>query len=489
MKKILTAYWPLLLILVIAGIFFTFRLGRDLLWDWDECLYGQYAKEMKQTGHYLTNVWNGHIDLQKPPLYTWLLQLPTSLGLNEFTMRILSAISGLGLLTALYVFTKKYFSQIVAILATLLLLSGELIVIYSMKANTDVIYSLFIFLGVFSWIASYKKSRLSYLAGLFFGLAVMVKGLGSTQFLLALFVALFLDFKKERLYNFLKMIGVFILVIAPWHLIAYSTYGYEFFRVYILENIIKRSKYPIEFHRERWYFYFVLIYKELFPWIFTGAVFPLTYLKNLKVFTSLKKLREEFTKRELLFTIILLVIVPLALITRVHTRIAWYAMPLYSFLSIYLAYNIELFGKLIRFQKIVWLFVILIAFDAFRLLSGETRILQSQREVAPRYEVMLKTRKHPQKELEYLVAFSERQAREILPPEEQIPQTWVFGGNPCAVYYSDKKVHYYYEVDDFTKRLQKGKGLFLIENGDLKLVEGIPVKGLFNNSEYTLFSY
>ncbi|MEK7071220.1 MAG: glycosyltransferase family 39 protein, partial [Patescibacteria group bacterium] len=152
------------------------HLGRDLLFDWDECLYGQYAKEMVQSGHFLTNIWNGYIDLQKPPLYSWLLQLPLLFGRNEFTLRILTVFGALGIITSTYLFAKKYFSEFVAILSVLILLCAELFVIYSTKMTTDMLYTLFIFLGVWSWLHSGQKgvsrSKIYVLcSGILFGLA------------------------------------------------------------------------------------------------------------------------------------------------------------------------------------------------------------------------------------------------------------------------------------------------------------------------------
>ena len=318
------------------------HLGRDLLFDWDECLYGQYAKEMVQSGHFLTNIWNGYIDLQKPPLYSWLLQLPLLFGRNEFTLRILTVFGALGIITSTYLFAKKYFSEFVAILSVLILLCAELFVIYSTKMTTDMLYTLFIFLGVWSWLHSGQKgvsrSKIYVLcSGILFGLAIMVKGIGALQFLLALFIALFLNFNKKRLLDFIRVCAICAAVVIPWHLITYLTYGDRFIKVYIFDNIIKRSRYPIEFHRERIWFYFVLLYRELSPWIFAFFIFPITSFFNL-----LKTKKWGFKKYEMVYTILLLIIIPLASITRVQTRIAWYALPIYPFLAIYLAYNLDL---------------------------------------------------------------------------------------------------------------------------------------------------
>lgn len=463
-----------------------FRIFSEPLWDWDECLYAVNAREMHETGHFLTNIWNGYLDFQKPPGYTWLLQIPYSFGINEFSVRVLSLLFGILLIIAVYFFSKKYFSTKVAILASLILLSSELIVIYSQHADTDIGYTLLIFLGFWTWILSLKNYRFSFLSGLIFGLAVMMKGIGSITFLGALFLSIFLNFKKGKFINFLRLSLVSLLVIAPWHIIMYAKYGFEFFRVYILENIVKRSQFPIEFHRERWWFYFTLLYKELFPWILFTAILPLNYILNIKKFLSFKKILKELKEKELLFTILILIIVPLISLIRFKTKIAWYAMPLYPFLVIYLAYCIDFLFKKIKFEKFIYVLAILIALDASQLLINES-LLSKNNTISPKDEVVQVSNKYPHQELNYLVPFGERQAREILPPEEQIPQTWVFGGHPCAVDYSHKKVNYYYFIDEFKKDLNTKEGLFLIPNADSHLIENTPIKELYKNSEFTLF--
>ena len=272
----------------------------------------------------------------------------------------------------------------------------------------------------------------------------------------------------------------------PWHITTYLAYGNHFLKVYIEDNIIKRSKYPIEFHRERIWFYFGLLYRELSPWLFAVVAFPLLKLKTLM----------NFKKNELVYTLLLLIIIPLLGITRVQTRIAWYILPLYPFLAIYLAYCINLllefvsdkFPKKYRLGIRYWVFgiiLVLIALDAGRLIINETKFFQSQRTMDPKQEVQLAVSKQKEDSLNYLVPFGERQAKEILPKEEQIDMTWVYGGNGCMVYYGNKKTNYIYEIKTFEQALKVGNGLFLISNQDSQFAEGKKI--LFKNSEFTLF--
>ena len=512
-KKTLLHYLPLAVILAVAGWFFFVKLGRNLFWDWDECLYGQYVKEMPRAGHYLTNIWNGYIDLQKPPLYTWLLQIPAGLlGRSEFSLRLLSAISGLGLIASVYIFCKKYFNLVIATLASLILLTAELVVIYSLRLNTDIVYTLFIFWAFWAWLESSKTPRFTYIAGLLFGISTMLKGIGSTQFLGALFLTLFIQPKKAHFVRYFKMLATFAIVIVPWHLLVYQRYGADFIRIYFYENIIQRGKYPIEFHRERWWFYFVLLFRELKPWIFAGIVFPLIFAFKIFKEKNLKKIFNNFLKvarkDHLLVTILLVILIPLAGLTRFHTRIAWYALPLYPFIAIYLAYNLEILlrfatrlldrfvisrfspnGKYISMTIISILMFVFLSRDGIMLLNNEVKPSQNERAISIRDTAIIKAKELPFSVMNYLVAFGERQAKEILPPTEQIDMTWVYGGHPCAVYYSDKQIKYYYEIEAFKKNIGKKNQLYLLHKDDREVLPAEPKTIHYENEEYLFFSY
>lgn len=471
---------PFIIIVLTVGFFFLFRLGRDMLWDWDECLYGQYAKEMLRTGHYLTNIWNGYIDLQKPPLFSWLLLIPTVFHQQEFGLRLVNVIMSMGLLTSVYLFAKQFFDRSVALLSVVLLLTAEVFVIYSLKLSTDMTYTLFLFLGVWTWLSNKRWSP--WIAGILFGLAAMTKGIGVVQFLGALFLALFLDFKKERLLRFIKMCTTTLLFALPWHLAAYAEHGSRFIKVYILDNVIKRSRYPIEFHRERVWFYANLIYRELMPWLPVAIAFPILKLRSLL----------NVKKNEMMFTMLLLIIIPFIGITRVQTRIAWYALPIYPFLAIYLAYCAHLLIDFLAKKNhgvrvtLSYLILLLVAYDAGRLILNETRFSQATRLTDARQEVALQVARQPQRHLTYLVPFGERQAKVILPPEETIDMTWVYGGNGCMVYYGDKQTEYVYEIPLFEKRLKTVNGLYLISAQDAQYAAGKKI--IFQNADFILFS-
>lgn len=480
-------YWPLLIIIIILGFLIFFRMNRDLLRDWDECVYTQNAVEMKKTGDFLTSQWNGNLVFEKPPLNTVIMQIPFLFGINEFTARLPSNLFLLLLIIAVYIFSKKYFSDLVAILASLLILASEVIIVYGIKVNTDIGFTLFTFLGVISWFASHKKKSYSYLAGLFFGIAVLNKGLSIIPYLVAIFLSIFINYKKEKIINYLRIIIVFLITILPWHFYEYLSYGQKFLQVYFVEHVLKRTQNSLDFHFEGRLFYLKLIYNNLFPWIFFILIFPLSQLVNFKKYLKLKTLTAILKENQTLFTIILLILVPLVSISLAKTRVAWYAMPIYPFVAVFIAYNIEFILEKLKLKNLSYILILFLIIDSLQLITNEVKINQSKRGIFRRTDVFIKAKNYQKPEIDYLVWYPERRAKDILPQNMQTSTTFIYGGNPCAVYYSGKKVNYYYSIDEFKKRVNQKNGLYVIENGDQEIIKDLPIKVLYNNIDYTLF--
>ena len=146
MINLLKRHFPFLLLLTTIATVMALGISRELFWDWDECLYAQYCREMGRSSHYLTNIWNQYIDLQKPPLYTWLLRLVYSPDNTELRLRLVNVIASLAILTTAYSFCVRYFSRLTGIFAVLLFMATDVYVVYSTHLSTDVVFTAFLLL-------------------------------------------------------------------------------------------------------------------------------------------------------------------------------------------------------------------------------------------------------------------------------------------------------------------------------------------------------
>jgi uncharacterized membrane protein len=84
-----------------------------------------------------------------PPLYYWVLHLWTSLfGHSEFSLRLLSAVTGSLCIPLIYLLGKTIFNRAVGLLAALILAASSYNIYYSQEARS---YSLMVFLALLSY--------------------------------------------------------------------------------------------------------------------------------------------------------------------------------------------------------------------------------------------------------------------------------------------------------------------------------------------------
>jgi 4-amino-4-deoxy-L-arabinose transferase-like glycosyltransferase len=86
-------------ILFIFYLAFWWNLGSIGLVDETEPLFAEAARQMTVTGDWITPYFDGHTRFDKPPLIYWLMAIGyQTIGVNEWAVRIPSALSALGLM-------------------------------------------------------------------------------------------------------------------------------------------------------------------------------------------------------------------------------------------------------------------------------------------------------------------------------------------------------------------------------------------------------
>jgi len=481
--------WSFLIIITSASILIFSRLGRDYLRDYDECIYAQYAKEMQLSRHFLTYRWNGERIFEKPPLFGWFMQLPYIFGVNEFTARISSVILGIILLIFIYFFTKKYFSDIIALAAVLVLLGSKFFFQNLITVNTDIGFTLFTFLGFYSFIISKKRKKFSYISGLFFGLAAMTKGLNVILFLCAILFTFVFNRNKEIIKNYLNLVVAFLIIITPWHLYQIVFHGKEFVQVYFVDNLLIRTIYSI-FPKESIFFYGDILINDLLPWnlfvILIIIIFSFHFIKKRTLinFSSCKP--DDF--KIILLYVLSFVLIPLILLSLVKTRLDLYLSPLYPYIAILIAYSIGLTFKLFKKEKLVYLIILLLIVNSFVTIINETDFFRGERKVSLSNEIFLVIKNYNVDRIEYLVESYYRSLWRNPPVVKYIPAQFAYGQKPCVLFYSEKRVNLYYYENEFQNRVNiKKKGLFLINKSDDWVVKNLPIKLLYQNDAYLLF--
>ncbi|HIP46980.1 MAG TPA: glycosyltransferase family 39 protein [Campylobacterales bacterium] len=276
-----------LALLLALFLSFFITLGWLPLFDLDEGAFSEATREMLESGNYLTTYLNGELRFDKPIFIYWFQALSVKLfGLNEFAVRIPSAIAASLWVFATYFFTARYVDSKKAFIAAFIMIASLQITIIAKAAIADALLNLFIALAMFSLYRLYetRENKFIYFTYLFVGLGALTKG--PVAIMVPLVVSfLFFVFKGEwkfwlkSVFN-PKGIGIFLLVAAPWYILEYMDQGEKFINGFFFKHNISRFSGAMEGH------YGSLVY--YIP-VFLIGLLPFTAL-YIKVLTGVKKL-------------------------------------------------------------------------------------------------------------------------------------------------------------------------------------------------------
>lgn len=164
-----------------AAVLFLPFLGNVHLFDWDEINFAECAREMLVTGDYFRVQIDYLPFWEKPPFFIWLQALSMNLfGVNEYAARFPNAVVGIATLVTLYHAGKKIANEKIGLWWVLLYAASWLPHFYFKSGIIDPTFNLFIFLAFYHVYLlgqdDTPKSKHSWLAGIFLGLAVLTKG-------------------------------------------------------------------------------------------------------------------------------------------------------------------------------------------------------------------------------------------------------------------------------------------------------------------------
>jgi 4-amino-4-deoxy-L-arabinose transferase-like glycosyltransferase len=329
-------YYPILFFTGIV-LFFT-ALTSTSLWDNDEAIYSEIAKEMEQRNHWMTLMYNHHPWFCHPPLYMWATAFLFKFwGWNELTARFFPALFSIIGILALFEFASFLWNRETGFLSSLILATTLQYLIQGRMATMDSMLLCFlIFAFYFAWRAFEEKKKSWW--RLFFvsaSLATLTKGIFGLVYPIFIFGIFFL-LKKEvkekwKEIPWIEGIGIYLLISAPWFVYESLKYKERFLYKVFYYFTYERVMTPVLNQAGPWYYYIPILLFGFLPW---SGFLPALSLKCW-----------ENRQNRSIFFLSVWAAATFLFFTLVQTKLPNYIFFLYPPLAMLLAYFFQSFTK------------------------------------------------------------------------------------------------------------------------------------------------
>jgi 4-amino-4-deoxy-L-arabinose transferase-like glycosyltransferase len=269
---------------LIAGLCFFVRLGGAPLFDVDEGAFSAATMEMLARGDYVMTWLGGQPRFDKPILIYWLQAASVSLlGLNEWALRLPSALAGTGWMLLTWRFARR-FGDDTGVYAALLLAAALAPMLIARSATADALLDLCIAGALFDAWRHIESGRRLPLLRMYawIGVGLLAKGPIAAMVPLlpaALWCLLERDWRRLLRAAFDPLGWLLLLAIAaPWYIAIYLDQGQAFIDGFILKHNVGRFGSTMLGHGGSPFYYFVVLPLILLP--FTGLLF--TTLSGLR---------------------------------------------------------------------------------------------------------------------------------------------------------------------------------------------------------------
>ena len=267
---------PLLILFALLALFISIDgLGDRKLANPDEGRYSEIAREMAQSGDFITPRLNGLKYFEKPPLQYWATANAFRFfGENEFTARLYTALCGFGCVLLVAYTGRRLYDDETGVLAALVLLSAPYFAPLSEIVSLDMGLTFWMTLTMSSFLISQatvnESSHRRWLGMAWAGmaLAMLSKGLIGIVFPAA---AVFLYCLVQRNFRLITQLDwprglfIFFVITTPWFVLV-SIENPEFLRFFFIHEHFER--FTTNTHRRvaAWWYFLPILFAGFLPW-------------------------------------------------------------------------------------------------------------------------------------------------------------------------------------------------------------------------------
>ncbi len=256
-------------------------LGAISLWDIDEGLNAEAAREMLESGDWVVPTFNFKPRTSKPALLYWLQALAyQQFGVNEFSARLPSVLAGAIAVLLTYELGRRMFSRGTGLLAGVIAISTVQVSMLAHAATPDALLlaALMFTFWLFWTGAENGGRRWTWSIGIGCGLAVLAKGpVGVVMPAIVIGYYFVARRQARRLLDvrLLAGLGLTLLIAGPWYaLVGAETRG-RFLRAFWETENVGRFLAPMEGHSGSVIYYPLTVLIGLAPW--SVVILPVLY--------------------------------------------------------------------------------------------------------------------------------------------------------------------------------------------------------------------
>jgi 4-amino-4-deoxy-L-arabinose transferase-like glycosyltransferase len=275
----------LLLLCIAVGIYVGNAAYPGLLDDADSS-HATVSRAMLERGDWVILYMNGIRYLVKAPLHYWAVAFSYRLfGSNAFSTRLPVALSMVGLVVLIYFFVRRYFGERAGLYSGLVACTSAGFFLFTRIMIPEAIYALeftaLFYLFLRGWTRTLEPRIAYWGAAAMTALAMLTRGLVGVIFpvaIVGLFIIATQGWNRWRELRPFSSSLVFLVIAAPWHILA-SLRAHTFFWSYFINEHFKRAlgtRYPPDYEAVPLWIWLGAHLVWFFPWsIFLAGVWKL----------------------------------------------------------------------------------------------------------------------------------------------------------------------------------------------------------------------
>jgi 4-amino-4-deoxy-L-arabinose transferase-like glycosyltransferase len=237
-----------ILLLALSAAIYLGNAGFPALLDDADASHAMVSREMLQRHDWVILYMDGIRYLMKAPLHYWAVAMSyAALGQNEFSTRLPVALAMIGLVLLVNEFARRFFGVRAGLYSGLVVCTSAGFFLFTRIMIPEAIYALeftaIFYLFLRGWTGTLNPRLAYWGAAAITGLAMLTRGLIGVLFptaILFLFIVATRSWKRWHELHLFSSVGIFLLVAAPWHILA-SLSANTFFWSYFINEHLKRA--------------------------------------------------------------------------------------------------------------------------------------------------------------------------------------------------------------------------------------------------------